>query len=331
MLKTLTLLAVVGAAWSLSQYLPRDVIARDSRRASPTVTRAIADLATSPAKARSVVLIDFAVGVLPGSATTADASSEITPPTATPPTPERAPESSSVVDASIGALESVPQEPVDPVAQARLARQIQRQLRRIGCLTSAADGVWGKATKRAMQRFTDRVDADLPLYEPNVVLLMLVEKFEDRACGAPCPTGEAPNARGRCEPAQEIAAGEATAPSETSIAVREDDALEPSPDAMPEAAPPRAASALAMATDGSASLKPRTVKISISRVQTAKRRRVARLVTTSRKTRWSLPRYGLGVVNSKPGKVAAKPRKKRRIGGAAAYRRWMKRNALSLR
>jgi peptidoglycan hydrolase-like protein with peptidoglycan-binding domain len=248
---------------------------------------------------------------------------------AIPPLPESKPalDAAELSTADIDALEAAGTSlPIDPASQAKLTRLIQRELRRVGCLKAKADGVWGTATQRAMQRFADRIEADLPLDEPDGVLLMLVEKFDDRACGAPCPSGEVPNARGRCEPVEELAA---VAP-ESKITVTA--LVETSADGSLDAATALEAAPLATALPTKrAAAKPRTVKTRISRVQTGKRSRVSRLVASSKKTRWSLPRYGLGVVNATPTKTAAKPRKKRRVGGAAAYRRWMKRNDFSMR
>jgi Putative peptidoglycan binding domain len=48
----------------------------------------------------------------------------------------------------------------DPV---RFVREVQRELKRVGCYSQEIDGEWGPATRRAMKDFTDRANAVLPL------------------------------------------------------------------------------------------------------------------------------------------------------------------------
>ena len=87
--------------------------------------------------------------------------------------------------------------PRDPEARYNLVLDIQRQLRRIGCYWDRIDGSWGLVTKDAMKKFTDRVNATLPLDEPDYVQLALVQSHSDNVCGA-CPDGQSLSASGRC-------------------------------------------------------------------------------------------------------------------------------------
>ena len=48
-----------------------------------------------------------------------------------------------------------------------------------------------------MKKFTDRVNATLPLDEPDYVQLALVQSHSDNVCGA-CPDGQSLSASGRC-------------------------------------------------------------------------------------------------------------------------------------
>ena len=48
----------------------------------------------------------------------------------------------------------------DPAA---LARDLQRELRRVGCYSGDLNGVWSMTSRRAMKAFTDRVNAALPV------------------------------------------------------------------------------------------------------------------------------------------------------------------------
>jgi hypothetical protein len=84
--------------------------------------------------------------------------------------------------------------------RSQLARELQRELRRVGCYDGEINGGWTTSTKRAMKTFTERVNASLPLEEPDAVLLSLVKGHPDRTCGQPCPAGESAADGGRCVP-----------------------------------------------------------------------------------------------------------------------------------
>ena len=87
--------------------------------------------------------------------------------------------------------------PRDPDARYKLVLDIQQQLRRAGCYWGRIDGSWGYATKDAMKEFTDRVNAALPLDQPDYVQLTLIQSHSDKVCGA-CPAGQSLSASGRC-------------------------------------------------------------------------------------------------------------------------------------
>ena len=87
--------------------------------------------------------------------------------------------------------------PRDPDARYKLVLDIQQQLRRAGCYWGRIDGSWGYATKDAMKEFTDRVNATLPLDQPDYVQLTLIQSHSDKVCGA-CPAGQSLSVSGRC-------------------------------------------------------------------------------------------------------------------------------------
>ena len=87
--------------------------------------------------------------------------------------------------------------PTDPDARYKLVLDIQKQLRRVGCYWGRMDGSWGIATKDAMKEFTDRVNAALPLDEPDYIQLTLIQSHGEKTCGA-CPAGQSLSASGRC-------------------------------------------------------------------------------------------------------------------------------------
>ena len=89
--------------------------------------------------------------------------------------------------------------PGDAETRAVLARDLQTELSRVGCYEGEINGTWTPSTKRAMSAFMDRVNASLPIEEPDYILLTLVQGHKAAACGADCPTGQLMEA-GRCVP-----------------------------------------------------------------------------------------------------------------------------------
>jgi Putative peptidoglycan binding domain len=89
-----------------------------------------------------------------------------------------------------------------PIARDRdtLTRELQKELKRVGCYEGELNGAWTPATRRAMKAFTDRVNATLPVEEPDAILFTMVQGHQDRACGKPCPSGQGLNDEGRCLP-----------------------------------------------------------------------------------------------------------------------------------
>lgn len=90
--------------------------------------------------------------------------------------------------------------PADDDARRELVRDLQRELKRVGCFEGEATGTWGPTTKKAMTAFTERVNATLPLEEPDYILLTLVQGHSAQACGKSCPSEQAMNEDGKCLP-----------------------------------------------------------------------------------------------------------------------------------
>ena len=88
----------------------------------------------------------------------------------------------------------------DPDQRADLVRDIQHELRRVGCFEGEPDGRWNAAAQRAMSAFNDRVNATLPVDEPDQILLTLVQGRASRVCNAACPAGQSMSTAGRCLP-----------------------------------------------------------------------------------------------------------------------------------
>ena len=72
----------------------------------------------------------------------------------------------------------------------RLVRDLQRELKRAGCYFQDIDGEWTPATRKAMQDFSDRVNAILPVEKPDPAHLALVQSQPKILCGDSCPAGE---------------------------------------------------------------------------------------------------------------------------------------------
>jgi hypothetical protein len=98
------------------------------------------------------------------------------------------------------AVNSAPKAGVLATDRTQLARELQKELRRVGCYDGEINGGWTTSTKRAMKTFTERVNASLPVEEPDLVLLSLVQAQADKTCSRPCPAGEALADGGRCVP-----------------------------------------------------------------------------------------------------------------------------------
>lgn len=93
----------------------------------------------------------------------------------------------------------------DSEARSTLASDIQRELKRVGCYEGDVNGDWGSATRKAMKSFTERVNATLPVDEPDYILLTLVQGQSTPACGKSCPAGQSIASDGRCLPTAVIA------------------------------------------------------------------------------------------------------------------------------
>lgn len=100
----------------------------------------------------------------------------------------------SVTPIGTGALD-----PNNPDSRYKLVVDIQQHLKRVGCYWGRVNGSWNANTRDAMRSFTDRVNATLPIENPDYVLLTLLQAHNGRTCGE-CPAGEVLSGGGRCVP-----------------------------------------------------------------------------------------------------------------------------------
>ena len=84
--------------------------------------------------------------------------------------------------------------------RASLARELQRELKRVGCYDGAINNSWTLSTRTAMKAFNNRINAMLPVDNPDQILLALVQDHRDRVCDVACPAGEGLAKDGRCLP-----------------------------------------------------------------------------------------------------------------------------------
>ena len=97
--------------------------------------------------------------------------------------------------------------PTEPLLdRAGLARELQRQLKRVGCYDGEINGVWTPGARKSMKVFTDRVNASLPVEQPDYILLAMVQGHQGLACSRTCPGGQDLAEDGRCLPKAVIAA-----------------------------------------------------------------------------------------------------------------------------
>lgn len=127
--------------------------------------------------------------------------------TSPPPTPVTAAAWTSAVLPAQPVAELTPTNaaPAAPPTRITLARDIQAELKRVGCYVGEIDGVWGSGSKRAASMFMDRVNAALPMNDPDVFMLSLLRGQDDEVCGALCPQGQGMTGDGRCVPAALLA------------------------------------------------------------------------------------------------------------------------------
>ena len=81
-----------------------------------------------------------------------------------------------------------------------IGRELQKELKRVGCYAGELNGVWTTSTRQAMVAFTDRVNAKLPTNKPDSILLALVRGYSSKVCGTPCPSGQSLGRAQECTP-----------------------------------------------------------------------------------------------------------------------------------
>ena len=139
------------------------------------------------------------------------------------------PEAAAVPPMARTALPVTRDMPLAP-ADRTLIRDLQRELKRVGCYEGEIDGVWTRSTRDAMERFTELANAKLPTHEPDIILLSLVRSYaRDRGCDGSVITTAAP-----------LAPSPRAPPLEGDVALAGPQAEEPAPGTAPHRRNPRA-------------------------------------------------------------------------------------------
>lgn len=144
------------------------------------------------------------VSITPGGETGTDAGTGAGQTVARPEEPALVPEVATLAPRT--ALGSPPKASSLPVDRISLGRELQRELARVGCYDGEISGIWTPSARKAMNAFTDRVNATLPTDEPDYILLTLVQGHKHRVCGMTCPEGQGLAEGGRCVPSAILAA-----------------------------------------------------------------------------------------------------------------------------
>lgn len=74
---------------------------------------------------------------------------------------------------------------LSPADREALAREIQRELNRVGCYRGDIDGQWGPQSRQAMGAFTVGMKLRIPFDAPDEMLLRVVKGQMQRVCGGP--------------------------------------------------------------------------------------------------------------------------------------------------
>jgi hypothetical protein len=90
-----------------------------------------------------------------------------------------------------------PPQPSEAATGDGLVRDLQRELRRVGCYLGPIDGVWGTQSKLASAQASAELNHVLAETQPDPALLPLIRKQPSMLCN-PCPDGQSLTFDGIC-------------------------------------------------------------------------------------------------------------------------------------
>jgi hypothetical protein len=157
-----------------------------------------------------------------GARTAAPAETPMPPPRAAAPSPravDPTPETVVVTLPSTSAPAASQRTRLGAGNHLSLAQELQSELQRVGCYAGGIDGVWTPLSQKAMKAFTERVNARLPVDEPDYVLLALVRGRQGKVCTNACPPDQTLAADNRCVPDAVLARAAKPAPQRAAAAL----------------------------------------------------------------------------------------------------------------
>jgi tetratricopeptide (TPR) repeat protein len=108
----------------------------------------------------------------------------------------QAPSATAIAAASPAAPTAEPSSAI-PRDVDTLARDLQSELKRVGCDPGPIDAQWGQQTQQALQRFAAQAKLALPLAEPTTAALHAVSAHQGRVCPLACADHQI-ESNGRC-------------------------------------------------------------------------------------------------------------------------------------
>ncbi|MBI1383521.1 MAG: hypothetical protein GC150_01225 [Rhizobiales bacterium] len=94
--------------------------------------------------------------------------------------------------AAVARADAAAEEAEAIVEPENLALALQEELKRVGCLNGAVDGIWGNQSRGALQRFAKEVEGRFDTDEPSLEAYALASEIEDQVCEAPSRTVNQP-------------------------------------------------------------------------------------------------------------------------------------------
>ncbi len=107
---------------------------------------------------------------------------------ATPSATGQPQEAKANTDTTVAALPN-PQAPVPPPSPAELAKSVQTELRRVGCLTGSASGEWDAASRRSLELFNQSAGTKFDTKTASADALDAIKLKPARVCPLICGSG----------------------------------------------------------------------------------------------------------------------------------------------
>ncbi|MCP3368488.1 caspase family protein [Bradyrhizobium cajani] len=107
---------------------------------------------------------------------------------AVPSAPDPLRETNSNTDTKVAALPN-PQAPAPPLSPAELAKSVQTELRRVGCLTGSASGEWDAASRRSLELFNQNAGTKFDTKAARADALDAIKLKSARVCPLICGSG----------------------------------------------------------------------------------------------------------------------------------------------